>query len=98
MGIITKLSRDCPKTRALRLGHPHHLEGTPLDCDHLAERIGVGEELVFEVVADEGHRQAPAVLDVSEEAARSGLGIGDDPDVGADAGQTAVLDQSPCRR
>ena len=40
--------------RALRFGHADHLERAAFHHDGFADRIRVGEELVFDVVADHG--------------------------------------------
>jgi len=87
------LSCDCPKDRAFWPWPPRDLKGKALHGNTPADRAGVGEKLVFDVVADEDRVHVPVVLGIRKEAPLLRLDVGDDPHIRRHALQGHILHQ-----
>ena len=92
--IVLRLAED----GTFGFGDADHLERQAIHRDGAADRVGAGEELVLDVVPDEGHVHAAVVLDVGEEAALCGLVVDDHRHIGRHTLQADVFRRSPCRR
>src|SRR5215471_13477724 len=53
---------------ALRLGDAYHFKRDALDGNLLADRAGIGEEFLLEIMANVGDVHAAPVLDIGDES------------------------------